>query len=1031
MELRVCLECRQLLPRGQTRCALCQGQVGVVDAWSLLGSQLGRYRLIELLGAGGMGIVFGAEHSGLGRRVALKLLLPELDGGEFVERFRREARLLAELHHPHIVDVLDFEVSASGLPYYVMERLEGCSLASALARHACLRPGQLARLLVQVGAALDHAHRRQVVHRDLKPDNIYLARAEGTARAKLLDFGIAKRLGPDPAGTALTGTGAMLGTPLYLTPEQIAGAPVDARTDQYALALIVIECLSGRPARHGLSMTEILYLAQHDPISASSLPAEWPSTLRAALQKATDPDPTRRHSDIPAFLAALELPAPGPGPDEELLSLLIEATPTPLAATVPVLSRPAHAATPPVASTTPLPPALPALQAAAADSGAPGAIGHPPAARLPVWRQRRLQGLVLLVLLVLLVGWLLLPSSLPDPGPDPQAQASRPFLREIGRQSTPADAGALLGVGGSGPVLRTAGGVYLLAGDGQRPAARRGDAPGERVLGVDESGALLLQREGKLLAVDPRGQGERALLDLPEALDPPLALRSDGRALLRIAGERLLLHQERESPRELARVEASRVQRLLLGREGALLQLAAPLQLRWLVLDGSGRSWEADSALGRVHDLAWDEDRGRVALCGFAPQVELHALETVDPAQSLAVSGSCYAATWLPGGQTLLLRNEREILLWNDAERERIDWPLRSGGVGVALPGFAIDGAGLWINEPGAGLLLRLALGAPAAPPLAANQGSSEIWDLLALDGRVLVAHSDGTLASLEGGTRRPQRVHEAGITDLVAGRSHLASASDDRTLAAWRREDLGLTWRSRGHAFLVNQLWLSADESALWSSSSDGSLKRWHWPTLELAETLDLRELLRRPDLSLHALWFSSDQDQALIGSWNHSLLHLRLGSGGWHGRAIAIASSGGYRILPLDALDALILLGIHPTRLYLWDRRTQALHALPHLGLKLFALAAGSEPSRFFVAGSGAAAEYQLRRDAQGRFESAWRVHLQTALGTIGAADSDPEAARWWLGNAEGLVRELSWQALPEPASPWRRLAVGLAQD
>lgn len=993
MELRICLQCQELVPTGQTRCGHCHGMVGLADTVALLGRTLGRYRLTRVIGAGGMGIVYAAEHTTLHRPVAVKLLLPGLDGQEFVARFLREARVLAALRHPHIVDVLDFDLTPGGVPYYAMELLDGCSLASLLARRLALSMAELAPLLRQVGAALEHAHREQVVHRDLKPDNIFLAREGGGVRAKLLDFGIAKRMGADAsADPRLTGSGAILGTPMYLTPEQALAGPVDARTDQYALALIVAECLIGRPLREGMSLTEIVYRAQHFSIDPAALPDTLPEPVRAALVRATEPDPANRHASVAAFVAALDLRG-----EAEIDPALVAgpiASPAALAPTTPVSSR-----------------SLLADVVGHGSQPVPKTATPRQAGKAAFLRPLALAGVIALAALLL---WRLRERA--DPGPE-TPPASAP-LRETASLSAPGDAGRLLGVSSAGALLSTAGGVWLLPLDGASAASRRADPAGERIVGVGEQGEWWLLRGEHLYAVDPTGAGERELLAWPAGASGVHALRRDGRAIAWVESNAVhLAVADGPEPRVLAGLEAARVVELRLGRNTLLALLRDPLELRLLPLDDRAAGWSARSAVGRVHDLAWDEDAGLVAVCGFAPEVEVHAPGAVPP-RRIAVSGACHAARWLPGARQLVVRDQDGLRLGDAGDTDLARLALPGSGDGAR---FAWSGGELVLGDPASASLRRYALGGPA--PAAANpQGGAEIWDLLHSDGAQYVAHADGSLLRLADGKAQIQHVHEAGISDLAGAAGLLASASDDRTLAVWRMADLTVTWRARGHDFLVNQLWLAADGSALWSSSSDGSVKRWRWPELEVEETLDLRRLSDDPRLALHALWLDADQREALVGSWNHALLHLRRAKDSdWQAQRIGIDSKSGYRMLELAGLDAVLLLGTQPTRVYAWDRRAGRLLALPDFGLTLYALAAGSGQARALLAGEGALVEFELRRDASGAPQARWRVHLQSALGVIGAADADPAAKRWWLGGNDGRVRAFGFDAMPPEGETW----------
>jgi len=203
----------------------------------------GKYRIEAKLGAGGMGAVYRATRLVIGDEVAIKILHSEQNEPRAGERFRREAQAAARLKHPNAVNIYDFGVTDDGLQYLVMELVEGESLRRIIKQQGPLTPTAAAEIVSQVCAALDEAHRRQIIHRDIKPDNIIVDVSANRLRVKVLDFGIAK-LRDDTAGN-LTQTGSVLGTPHYMSPEQCLGEELDSRSDIYSLGIVLYEMLAG------------------------------------------------------------------------------------------------------------------------------------------------------------------------------------------------------------------------------------------------------------------------------------------------------------------------------------------------------------------------------------------------------------------------------------------------------------------------------------------------------------------------------------------------------------------------------------------------------------------------------------------------------------------------------------------------------------------------------------------------------------------------------------------------------------------
>ncbi len=284
----------------------------------------GRYRVLGLLGEGGMGAVYVAEHLMIGRKVALKRLHPELMGDEkAVKRFQREARAAASIGHEHIVEVLDLGFGEDGAPFLVMEYLRGKSLAQIIREEGRLEPRRACHVVGQVLAALGAVHRRGIVHRDLKPDNVIVGLRRGVRDfVKVVDFGISKMREEDgEPGLSLTRTGVMLGTPFYMSPEQARGVKdLDHRVDLYGAGLILYESLTGRLPFEGSNYHQLLgaILSGKHPRARELSPAV-PEALDAIIEKSLALDPEQRYPSARELLLAL-VPhgAIDPGPLESV-----------------------------------------------------------------------------------------------------------------------------------------------------------------------------------------------------------------------------------------------------------------------------------------------------------------------------------------------------------------------------------------------------------------------------------------------------------------------------------------------------------------------------------------------------------------------------------------------------------------------------------------------------------------------------------------------------------------------------------------
>ena len=362
-----------------------------------------RYVLGEELGRGGFGVVFRATHRRLKQDVAIKVVLPHvMSHPSLSERFEREVMVAKGLQHPNTTRVIDYAETATGLPYFVMEYLRGASLDRVLYEGGAFSHARARRVAVQTLKSLSEAHANGVVHRDLKPGNIMLCDIPGEQDfVKVLDFGIAKALTDDDKPGLMTSTGMVLGTPNYMSPEQArALRDIDGRSDLYAVALIIAECLAGRVVVNGGSPAEVLLVhlsAGPVPMPAAAIHSPFARVLARALAK----DKTQRYGNAVEMIAALE--ALGPLSEEKTTDKMVGRPLTP----VPTPAQQAPSLTPlppqqpssgvgdwgPPPKTTP----IPQLQVGEADGHV-----HTVHAPRPQAAPESRTGLVLLVLVLLL-----------------------------------------------------------------------------------------------------------------------------------------------------------------------------------------------------------------------------------------------------------------------------------------------------------------------------------------------------------------------------------------------------------------------------------------------------------------------------------------------------------------------------------------------------------------------------------------------------------------------------------------------------
>jgi serine/threonine-protein kinase len=271
------------------------------------GTAIGRYVVEETIAAGGGGTVFAAYHRTLGRRVAIKVLRMEVASSpQGLVRFQREAMVVNLVRHPGIVEIYDFGQLPDGRPYFVMELLQGCDLKRMITQRGRFSPDEMLEIVTAVCSALDAAHKAGVVHRDLKASNVHVQVDKGRYVVKLLDFGIAKLLQPEPSMGGLTQTGMRLGTASAMAPEQIRGESIDQRVDVYALGVLIYHMLTGRYPFRAESRQEIERMNLEAPPPRPSQSAAVPAAIDTVVLRCMDKRPERRYPSVPAALADLK-----------------------------------------------------------------------------------------------------------------------------------------------------------------------------------------------------------------------------------------------------------------------------------------------------------------------------------------------------------------------------------------------------------------------------------------------------------------------------------------------------------------------------------------------------------------------------------------------------------------------------------------------------------------------------------------------------------------------------------------------------
>lgn len=318
----VCSACHHPMNPGHQ----CPPQPGA----ELVGKVLdGRYRIESILGAGGMGMVFRATQTSVGREVAIKTLNPSLAAApQFFERFKREAEVASRLKHPNVITVFDFGRADDGTCYFVMELLAGRSLKEVVKEEGALSLRRAVAIIEQACLGLAHAHNQHCVHRDLKPHNIMVQNIDGQEFVKVLDFGLVKAMEQE-GEEQLTSTGQVLGTPQYMPPEQAGGEAVDLRSDLYSMGGVFYYCLTGSSPYGANSVRKALQAALTQtvpPVASRRTGAPVPKKVEEFIRKALARELKDRHQSCDEFIAELQEAIAG-CPDAALDALPDSATP--------------------------------------------------------------------------------------------------------------------------------------------------------------------------------------------------------------------------------------------------------------------------------------------------------------------------------------------------------------------------------------------------------------------------------------------------------------------------------------------------------------------------------------------------------------------------------------------------------------------------------------------------------------------------------------------------------------------------------
>jgi WD40 repeat protein len=614
--------------------------------------------------------------------------------------------------------------------------------------------------------------------------------------------------------------------------------------------------------------------------------------------------------------------------------------------------------------------------------------------------------------LLLTIAWLLVAGHLRETAP---AQQARPDLELLFEHDVPLDSQSVIAATRETIVLAGLSDLILSSREEDRPATRVALTP-RRVLGATLDGELVLRDGTTAIIRNPTGSEELRWAEQVPA--DVVGSSPDTRWLVTSEGSNLAVYglSEQRFSRRLDLEIEDQVRGLVVGTR--LLALVDGATLRVWDLEAGRLDFEGPLTESAELVLAVHDDADKVAVGGWFDHVQMidiasrkmtrlprreGANEAIDLEFLLAGARLAVAER---GGITLWTPEGKEVGRWDRDDAEISDIAFHCGRLlGLDSTNHSV----IVLQVPG--------IGSERVFEVANDQPWAAIAD--PSSARVLLGNADGNLdaVDLETGSVTHHRVHTLGITSLACDADRLATASDDKTIAVWRLPELTVEWRSKAHDYLVNQLFLPPAADDLWSTSSDGTLKRWSWPTLEEVETIRTETLFGRR-YSLAALWVAPDLGSVLLGTWNRTALVLhRTDDGSWSGRAHAFDPYGGYVIAAADAVNAVVLAGIlHPFALAVLDLDNGSFTRLRGANQAVRAVLAGADGNRVLAFADNRVLDYRLRRDDAGRLWYRMAAAHHPTLGVAGAA-ATLDRDRVVVANEAGSLHVIDVRTLDLP--------------
>jgi len=855
VEIRYCERCEKIFGEGKD-CPVCFQSLVIKDHSFLIGKELGKYKIENFIGEGGMGAVFGGVHSTLKKPVAIKILIPSKVEESFIKRFKKEAEIMALLKHPNIVEIYDYDISSFGFPYIVMEYLEGLSLRTEILKYKNGLPLDLFKIYIkQIVSGLSFAHKKGVVHRDLKPENIFISNIGGEKIIKILDFGIAKVLFSSDE-SRITKTDVIIGTLQYLSPEQIMGKEITPKADQYSLALIAFEMLTGKPVREGKTFGEIVSSISTKNVELDKFEfKEIKIEIFEALKRATNKNPENRFDNLEEFEKNLI-----PQLDE------IEEKPT-------------------------------------------TAISF----KKPKRKNFKYYYLFLTILLFLFLPFFYYIYTRIN------FNKNEEKFSLVEKYQANVELGSYLTSNESFIIFNNLNNLYILKDGFKKEPIKISLKDGEKILCGTDTGKILILKNGKLylkeyLFSDKIEEKEVLIVDNFIEIEK----FSFSKDLVHLAGLKddcLKLYEIKDKNlKEVYSIDLKNnvLKSFMLGNN----YLSYIVNNILIIYDFKNKReiLNTEIDVSNFYSMDFFEETNYFAIGGWFDNVYVFDLINTQRKYTLKLPGITNSIKFIKDYPSLLISKGDKVLLWSFVEEKLLKYSEEGlNFVSSFLTPFGI----ISIEKRESKIYLFSYKDFSFYKKYSPSK--VEIWgmDYSKKFNLLFAGSSSGFLYSIDLKKDKIKnfQLHTQGITFVLFIKDKLVTSSDDKTIAVWETPTMNVLYRTEAHNWLINYLYFNESSGNLWSSSSDGFVKVLSFPGLKVIDSINIGLL------SNAAIWVSSEEKKLAVGTWNYQFLFFEKNNSKWEKiRDFQIESQAVYSISYLPKIDALILCGVYPYKLYIF---------------------------------------------------------------------------------------------------------------